>query len=344
MTLHHDIAMDRQNENQKIEVGVDVSVIMLTYNHKDYIKTALDSVLSQKTSCSFEILVSDDASTDGTDEIVLEYAKKYPGLIRAFIREKNLGSVKNGYLTAKAARGRYLTTCEGDDFWTDPEKIQKQFEFMNEHPQYSGCVHLVGLVDKNGQRLKGKKLGWFAEKKTFSLADFKGVVLPGHIVSMMRRNYFLDAEFDSDFILRANQSISDRTCALLWLARGDFYCMDQEMACYRYVKRGKNLTSRLYMQSQSRFERDYEYTLVLEDYAERVLKVDGGFRYHKRELFVKACIYTLMHPRKAQIGLIKRIIADADSKIWYIWGFFPFVFSRFQTIVAGKLHSIRCKK
>ena len=96
-----------------------VSVIVVTYNHEKYIAKALDSILKQKTKFLFEILVGDDASTDSTTQIVLDYQKKYPSIVRVVLHDKNVGAARNSYDTMKLSRGKYLASCEGDDFWTD---------------------------------------------------------------------------------------------------------------------------------------------------------------------------------------------------------------------------------
>ncbi|MGI9249448.1 MAG: glycosyltransferase [Woeseiaceae bacterium] len=116
-----------------------VSVCCTTYNHENYIREALDSFLLQETDFAFEIIVHDDASTDGTAEIVLEYASKYPGLFRTIIQDENQYS-KGGLIYPRfvlpAARGKYIALCEGDDYWTDKTKLQKQVTFLENNPEY----------------------------------------------------------------------------------------------------------------------------------------------------------------------------------------------------------------
>ena len=121
-----------------------VSVLCATYNHEDYLRETLDSFLAQKTDFPFEVLVNDDASTDGTAEILREYAGKYPEIIRPFYQEENLYSRRmNVYdlVFFPAARGKYIALCEGDDYWNDPEKLQRQADWLDAHPDYSACVH-----------------------------------------------------------------------------------------------------------------------------------------------------------------------------------------------------------
>ena len=121
-----------------------VSISCITYNHASYIRECLEGFLMQKTNFPFEILIHDDASTDGTADIIREYEVKYPDLIKPILREKNLysqGIRSIDQFNYERAQGKYIALCEGDDFWTDPNKLQIQFDFMESHPDYSLCMH-----------------------------------------------------------------------------------------------------------------------------------------------------------------------------------------------------------
>ena len=116
-----------------------VSVLCCTYNHKDYIEKALNSILNQKLDFPMEIIVSDDASKDGTQEIIKKYAKKYPSIIKANLRSENVGVGENYYEALKEVSGKYLAICDGDDCWLDENKLQKQISFLENNPDYSIC-------------------------------------------------------------------------------------------------------------------------------------------------------------------------------------------------------------
>ncbi len=119
-----------------------VSVVTITYNHAPYIRQCLDGVLSQQTDFSFEYIVHDDASTDGTAEIVREYAEKYPNVIVPILQKENQYSKGKGLVEfiLPLVRGKYRSLCEGDDYWIDPNKLQKQVDFLEAHADY-GLVH-----------------------------------------------------------------------------------------------------------------------------------------------------------------------------------------------------------
>ncbi len=117
-----------------MERRTDVSVIILVYNHEMYLEQALDSVLMQKTDCNLEVLVGEDASPDGSADILRRYEDAYPGFFTVFYRSENMGGTKNAYDLLSRAKGRYIAFLEGDDFWTDEWKIQKQADFLEHYP------------------------------------------------------------------------------------------------------------------------------------------------------------------------------------------------------------------
>lgn len=122
-----------------------ISICCLTYNHAPFIRKCLDGFLMQQTDFPIEILIHDDCSTDGTIEIIQEYTAKSPELIFPLYEEENQysrgGAGKMDLYNYRRARGKYIAYCEGDDYWTDPLKLQKQVDFMETNPEYSVCWH-----------------------------------------------------------------------------------------------------------------------------------------------------------------------------------------------------------
>lgn len=137
-----------------------VSVKMITYNHELYIAQAIEGVLMQKTDFPIELIIGEDCSTDKTREIVFDYQKKYPEIIRVITSEENVGARKNSLRSYEACRGKYIALCEGDDYWHHPLKLQKQVNFLESHPDY-GMVHSnshllwekTGELDKSAVRI-----------------------------------------------------------------------------------------------------------------------------------------------------------------------------------------------
>lgn len=119
------------------------------YNHEPFLRQCLDGFVMQQTNFPFEAIVHDDASTDGSAAIIREYAEKYPDIIKPIIETENQYSKHDGSIRRimdAHTRGKYVAYCEGDDYWTDPLKLQKQVDFLESHPDYSMCAHRAQVV------------------------------------------------------------------------------------------------------------------------------------------------------------------------------------------------------
>lgn len=152
--FHERFVLQQEYNNAKNKIkSVEplVSVVVSTYQHFPYIKDCLDSILMQKTTFSFEIIIGEDDSNDGTREICIEYANKYPEYIRLFLKDRKLSHLSddNGDLIIMfndtwnrlSAKGKYIAWCDGDDYWTDPSKLQKQIGFMENNKKFVICFH-----------------------------------------------------------------------------------------------------------------------------------------------------------------------------------------------------------
>lgn len=131
---------------------IKVSVCIVTYNQANFIGRAIESALNQKTDFEFEILVGDDCSTDGTQDIIKHYAQQYPSRVIPVLQSKNLG--QNGLFntneTYARARGKYIAAFDGDDYWTDFDKLQKQVDFLDANPDFSTCFHNALVTFEDG--------------------------------------------------------------------------------------------------------------------------------------------------------------------------------------------------
>ena len=132
----------------EMETSMQPTVIVwcLTYNQKGFIRDALDGFVMQQTNFPFEVVVHDDASTDGTTDIVMEYAERYPEIIKPMVETENQwqkGGLKHiiSIMNEQHRRGKYIAFCEGDDYWIDPNKLQRQVDFLESNPDYSMCFH-----------------------------------------------------------------------------------------------------------------------------------------------------------------------------------------------------------
>ena len=166
-----------------------VSVLMVTYNQEELIAKAIDSVLMQRTGFDYEIVIGEDCSTDNTRNIIIEFGKKYPDRFRLLLNEKNLGGHRNFAQTLHACKGKYVAILEGDDYWTSPEKLQRQADFLDDHPECAICFHNVTEFYKDGNR-ESHNFFDHVRKEFFTVED----LLPGNFIptpsTMFRRGLF----------------------------------------------------------------------------------------------------------------------------------------------------------
>jgi glycosyltransferase involved in cell wall biosynthesis len=170
--------------NTKPEIMV--SVCCITYNHEQYIAGALDSFLMQQTNFEFEILVGEDCSQDGTKSVIQGYMDRYPGRIRLMHHEPNIGAIRNQVDVITKAKGKYIALCDGDDFWTDQRKLQKQVDFLEANPEYVICCHHSKVINEHDETV------YLKENRVSMEFDYQDVLLgkreETRICSLMFRN------------------------------------------------------------------------------------------------------------------------------------------------------------
>lgn len=232
--------MINKNERTKSVEGqnIKVSVVMATYNHEKYIGHALESAINQKTDFKYEILVGEDCSTDGTAKIVKEYAEKYPDKINARIREKNLGMSGNIVDLMMAAKGEYIAFLEGDDYWIDENKLQKQADFLDNHPEHVAVFGKCIMVDADEKRMNDIEQ-YNCYVKTggeYTVKEFQEYLFPGQTATSMYRksSYGAIQKKVMDVGINAGR-MKDVTQILCMLSVGKMYVLDDELAAYRYV-------------------------------------------------------------------------------------------------------------
>lgn len=223
-------------ENESILVSINC----ITYNHEKYIKDALESFLKQKTNFKFEILIHDDASTDNTADIIREYELKYPDIIKSIIQEENKQSkgikkISHVYNHTRA-KGKYIAMCEGDDYWTDEYKLQKQVNYMESNPGCTFCFHNAFTVNYLSEDKDRKVIPWLTENKNYASTGNRKysageLQLLGFIptASFMFPKYVLDNPPQWFF----DAPVGDNAMKLIAASKGYAYYINEEMCVYR---------------------------------------------------------------------------------------------------------------
>ncbi|MBQ8672675.1 MAG: glycosyltransferase [Bacteroides sp.] len=207
---------------------VMVTIRCLAYNHEPYIRQCLEGFVMQKTNFRFEAIVHDDASTDGTAAIIREYAEKYPDIIKPIFETENQYSKRDGSVTRimnAQKHGKYVAMCEGDDYWIDPLKLQKQVDFLEENLEYSLCFHRVKTTYEKG--CNGKDVFAHVRPGEYTL-DYilrRWTVPTGSM--LFRKEILAHTPKNPDF------KYGDNVLLLTCFSQGKVYCIDGVLGVYR---------------------------------------------------------------------------------------------------------------
>ena len=241
---------------------------MITYNHERFIEQAIESVLMQETDFPVELVIGEDCSTDNTRTIVMEYAQRYPNRIRLLLPDRNLGMIPNFVATLQVCAGQYIALLEGDDYWTDAHKLQKQVDFLESHPESTLCLHDVLVVFEDGRR-PSYRHSPAGRKPQYVLEDVLGSAL-SQTASLVFRNGLLSDL--PDWFLRA--PIGDWALSVLLAVHGSIGYLDEVMSVWRNHTGGvwngsterERLKQSLQMYDLFDAHLGYRYTAILEPF------------------------------------------------------------------------------
>lgn len=224
-------------------MSLKVSICCITYNHRDYIGKAIESFLDQKCSFPFEIIISDDNSTDDTLAIVNAYRELHPDIIKVHVNNPNIGPMKNFISVLGYAKGDFVAYSDGDDYWTDPGKLEKQIQVLETNPTVSFVFHDVSLVDRNGKSL------WLLSKGRLTESLESGIIPSRKVLGSPLKLFHANALFfrrkslgDMKFFeLFHDSPTPDYTLLCLLASQGDGFYINTAMSAYR--KHGESVSS-----------------------------------------------------------------------------------------------------
>ena len=219
-----------------------VSISCITYNHIEYIRDCLDGFVNQKTDFDYEVLIHDDASTDGTTEIIHEYENKYPDIIKPIYETENQwvkGRRGSSVFNYPRARGKYIALCEGDDYWTDPLKLQKQVDVLEGNPEIAMCVTNASQLSENGLC---DEQGRYSESRIASTED---VMRIGGGFARTATFMFRKSLIDNYPECCLTCHVGDFPLQTFALINGGIYYLADRTAVYRYFTTGKSWSARI---------------------------------------------------------------------------------------------------
>lgn len=213
-----------------------VSIYCLTYNHEKYIRQTLEGFLSQNLEGAYEVIIHDDASTDGTRAIIEEYQRKFPDFIRVIAQEhnqfsQNVDIIKTFVLPN--VRGEYVAVCEGDDYWCDAQKLQKQIAVMQQHGDCNLCVHRTKEIFEDG-----KDTGVLYPQGDFCSGPVESEVLYSSRYSFHTSSFMFRADAWKEYLtnpplFQLACDVGDEACLLYFGLSNGIYYLNEIMSCYR---------------------------------------------------------------------------------------------------------------
>ncbi len=264
-----------------------VSVCTITYNHERYIAQCIEGVVNQKCNFKFEMLIGEDASKDSTRAIVEEYAARYPDIIVPLYAEKNQGAKANAARTVAHGRGKYIAFLEGDDYWTDMNKLQKQFDFLESNPEYTMCFTRVDVIDEAGNEATDPYPPFTRED--FGIED---VVLAENCFIPTPTMFFRDIFSRPLPDLYVNAMSGDIAMHLLLADKGKIKCLPGKTGVYREHPGGITKTEKARKES---YQELFKLYIRANEYF--------GFRHDK-----------IIKERLLQMSKIKLIFGSKDLK------------------------------
>lgn len=284
-----------------------ISIAMLVYNHANYLDQALNSIFTQKISAPFEVVIGEDCSTDASRDIILRWAQKYPEQITYIFREKNVGMYENTREVNARCTGKYVAWLEGDDFWLDEHKLQKQFDFLEAHPEYIGTAHNVRVVDVNGEPLPGHQINYpIRPERDFTLDDFAHGEWPGQTASLFYRNFVQEMSDEQRECYLAYEMNGDVKQIGTMLLYGKMRIFPEIMSAYRFVQiGGSNWNSLNYGKNFSMvyYEKTVALETLLSKLAQRTITLDNR-RYHA---LAEAVVYVVRGGGKDDRRILRAI-------------------------------------
>lgn len=249
-----------------------ISITLITFNQEKYIARAIESVLSQKTEYNYELIVYDDCSSDSTFSICERYYNANKDKIKLYKNEHNVGATRNQLNACKKCSGKYICHLEGDDYWIDEYKLQKQCDFLENHSEYIGVSHRDSVIDDKGNE-------YFISPKRFKRVINMNSFLKGYSysgTSLMYRNYFENIDERYEEMATVKRNVGDLNYCIYILTLGNVYQLKDVMMAYMAYQSGNynNVTNKADSAKQhiEIIEKLYEYYGDKYDFSRRQIE------------------------------------------------------------------------
>lgn len=291
-----------------MEKQLMVSVSMITYKHEAFIKQAIEGVLMQETNFEFDLIIADDCSPDNTESIVRAIIASHPRghLVKYFRHKNNIGMQPNGIFAAKKCTGKYIAVCEGDDYWTDPSKLQKQVDFLEANEEYGMCGHRVRNLNDD---IESNEPDINIEISTEAILE-KGPLMA--TCSMLMRNNFTKEEYS--FLYKS--SLGDWAIVLIHAQKSKIKKLNDIMAVYRIHDGG------IYSKNdiKDKIQKNIQFQLIIIEHFPQYKKIVEQFIDNKKKFYNlydysfisflkgKTSFFVFLYGLRVKLNLRKRLL------------------------------------
>ncbi|MEI6852206.1 MAG: glycosyltransferase [Bacteroidota bacterium] len=305
-----------------------VSVLFSTYNHEEFIARAVESVLRQKTSFRFELVIGDDCSTDKTTEILRGYKEKYSDIIKLFVAESNQGVLKNSLNILKNCKGKYFAILEGDDYWTYEFKLQRQIDFLEQNSDYEGCFHDAEIIpwevnDDHSKEQYLREHKYYSQCNNYKSDFYSWDVIERNIVPTASFVFRNNKPFEQFF-----EKFSDIKLSLIWalqiyvVGKGKLFYFNEVWSAYNDHSMGISKTQSLFAfklsnilvlkrfvkEKEFRYVRHFIYRTITHEYLQILVSTER--RSKKEIVFYKTLIQFVFYYLKTLRFEIKNIFEN----------------------------------
>lgn len=314
---------------------IKVSITMTVYNHEKYIEQAIESVLMQQVNFKYELLIGEDCSKDNSLTRIRKYADREQ--VKIFAREKNMNnlSIRNGLDLKLRSKGEYVITLEGDDYWTDVHKLQKQVDFLDTHPDYIACAHRFSVVDRDGTQYHDEDFECqFLQGNPYNKEVFEKGLMLSHLNTLMYRNFFKDKEVDIRLFTDFKGMGGDYLLHAWLVLNGKMHCLPDVMSCYRKVTEATSSSFSAGMEKNNR--RDVVYRCVKE--SEQFLNENYNISFYarKKSAYASAVFKWNRERTMKNFQVVIRIIKMSGQPVMYTWWLLYLLMARFIKNHTGR--------
>lgn len=296
--------------------NIDISIICMTYNQIDYVKKMLEGILEQETKLIYEVIIHDDASMDGTKDYLYEIRNRFPNIIKLCIEDENKFSKEIDFfseIVINIAKGKYIAICEGDDYWTDVNKLQRQYETLEAHPECDMCACRVDMISEDGNHI----LGEIRPREGDGILPIEDVIMGGGNYVATVGLFFRKTMFDHMMDFEKIRSL-DYSHQIKGAIRGGICYIDKSMAAYR--RYSKTSVTNMITNNINAMSRQCEQEKMIL----KTLDIETDGKYHnvieKRLLDYEQSFYEQLKNRESEL---LELLKEVNGKQIFLWGMGP---------------------